>query len=211
MSLSQQSPIDLSNPVFANFGKNKLAIKWKKSAIGAIKQDEHGVHVEFEPDERQYIKLDQKRFQLVQFHFHHPSEHWVDGVPQTMELHVVHENTNDKSRAVIGVFIEPTSKSKLVPLLVPQLRSFLEDKDSEPDPNVSTNPLDWLPEDTKKYYRYEGSLTTPEYDENVSWVVLREPLKLSKKELMKLIPLLQHPARETQPLNRRFVLSNFKP
>ncbi len=90
-------------------------------------------------------------------------------------------------------------------------RSFLEDKDGEPDPNVSTNPLDWLPEDTKKYYRYEGSLTTPEYDENVSWVVLREPLKLSKKELMKLIPFLQHPARETQPLNRRFVLSNFKP
>lgn len=211
MSLSQQSPIDLSNPVVANFGKNKLSIKWKKSAKGTIVSDEHGVHVEFEPDERQYIKLDQKRFQLLQFHFHHPSEHWVDGVQQTMELHVVHENTDDNTRAVIGVFIEPTSKSKLVPSLVPQLRSFLEDKDGEPDPNVSTNPLDWLPEDTKKYYRYEGSLTTPNYDENVSWVVLREPLKLSKKELMKLIPFLQHPARETQPLNRRFVLSNFKP
>ncbi|MEZ5943960.1 MAG: carbonic anhydrase family protein [Planctomycetaceae bacterium] len=211
MSRSQQSPIDLSNPVVTDFGKNKLAIKWKKTAKGAIKPDEHGVHIEFEPDERQFIKLDQKQFQLVQFHFHHPSEHWVAGVQQTMELHIVHQNKDDKSRAVIGVFIEPSTKSKVVPTLIPQLRSFLDPQDDNSDPVVSTKPFDWLPEDVKHYYRYEGSLTTPKYDENVSWVVLREPLKLSKKELMKLIPFLQHPAREAQPLNRRFVLSNFKP
>jgi len=129
-----------------------------------------------------------------------------------MELHIVHQNVEDQSRAVVGVFIEATSKSKFTPSLIPKIRTFLEAKesDTEPDPEVSTNPLDWLPEDTKKYYRYEGSLTTPDYDENVSWVVLRDSLMISKKELMKLIPYLQHPARMPQPLNRRFVLANFK-
>lgn len=210
MSVPQQSPIDLTNPIHADFGKGKLSIKWKKSAIGKIKKDDHGVHVEFGGDERQYIELDEKRFQLVQFHFHHPSEHWVGGVQQTMELHVVHQNIEDGTRAVMGIFIEPSGKAKSAPSLVAQMQGFFESKDDQPDPSISTNPLDWLPDDVKHYYRYEGSLTTPEYDENVSWAVLREPLKIPKDELMKLIPYLQHPARLPQALNRRFLLANFK-
>lgn len=210
MSLSQQSPVDLTNPIYADFGKGRLSIKWKKSAIGTIKKDDHGVHVEFGSDERQYIELDKKRFQLVQFHFHHPSEHWVEGVQQTLELHVVHQNIEDGSRAVVGVFIEPSGKTKKVPLLVGQMQRFFELKDGQPDPSISTNPLDWLPGDVKHYYRYEGSLTTPEYDENVSWAVMRESLKIPTDDLMKLIPYLQHPARLPQPPNRRFILANFK-
>jgi carbonic anhydrase len=210
MGESQQSPINLSNPVFVDFGRDKLSIKWKRSAIGKIKKDEHGVHVELGGDQRQYIELDRKRFHLVQFHFHHPSEHWVDGIQQTMELHVVHQNIDDGSRAVLGIFIEPDEKASSVPTLVKQMRGFFESKEAEPDPSISTNPLDWRPKDTKHYYRYEGSLTTPEYDENVSWVVLRDLLKLPKDELMALIPYLQHPARLPQALNRRFVLANFK-
>lgn len=211
MGLTQQSPINLSNPIEVDFGKDKLSIKWKKSAIGTIEKDEHGVHVEFGSDERQYIELDQKRFHLVQFHFHHPSEHWVAGVQQTMELHVVHQNIDDGSRAVVGIFIEPSEKAKSLPSLVPQLRGYFESKETQPDPSISTNPLDWCPDDVKLYYRYEGSLTTPDYDENVSWVVLRDSLKISKDELMKLIPYLQHPARLPQARNRRFLLANFKP
>lgn len=127
-----------------------------------------------------------------------------------MELHVVHQNINDGCRAVVGIFIEPDDKATAIPGLVTQLREYFESTDAEPHPAISTNPLDWLPNDTKHYYRYEGSLTTPDYDENVSWVVLREPLKVPKNELMKLIPFLKHPARLPQPLNRRFLLANFK-
>lgn len=210
MSQRQQSPINLTNSIFVDFGKDKLAIKWKRSATGMIKKDEHGVHVEFGSDQRHYIELDKKRFHLVQFHFHHPSEHWVDGIQQTMELHVVHQNIDDGGRAVLGIFIEPDEKSSSAPSLVSQLRNFFESKDAEPDPMISTNPLDWRPKNTKHYYRYEGSLTTPQYDENVSWVVLKDSLKLPKDELMRLIPYLKHPARLPQPLNRRFLLANFK-
>jgi carbonic anhydrase len=210
MGSSQQSPIDLTNPIYADFGKGELSIKWKKSALGKIKPDEHGVRVEFGGDERQYIELDKKRFHLVQFHFHHPSEHWVTGVQQTMELHVVHQNIDDGTRAVLGIFIEPSGKSKTAPSLISQLQEFFESKGGPRDPSISTNPLDWLPDDVEHYYRYEGSLTTPDYDENVSWAVLRDPLKVPKDELMRLIPYLQHSARLPQALNRRFLLANFK-
>lgn len=209
MSQNQQSPINLTSPIHTDFGKNKLAVKWKRSAVGTI-DGEHGVTVIFGADQRQYIELDRKRFHLVQFHFHHPSEHWVDGVQQTLELHVVHQNIDDGTRAVLGIFIEPGGKTASVPTLVPKMRAYFESKDEDPEPEFPTNPLDWLPDDKKHYYRYEGSLTTPRYDENVSWVILRDSLKIPKDELMNLIPHLKHPARLPQALDRRFVLANFK-
>lgn len=209
MGQPQQSPIDLVNSILTDFGKDGLEIKWKKSALGTIHQDEHGVQVNFGGDERQYIVLDRKRFHLAQFHFHHPSEHWIAGKQQTMELHVVHQNVNDGSRAVIGIFIDTSGDAKLVPTLVPQINSFIIDKDVQESSSHSVNPLEWLPTDTSKYYRYEGSLTTPEYDENVSWVILKEPLLLPKSELVELIKIFKHPARLPQAINRRFLLANF--
>jgi carbonic anhydrase len=211
MSQAQQSPIDLTAPIVTDFGREGLEIKWKKSAHGKIYKDEHGVHVEFGGDERQFIVLGRKKFHLVQFHFHHPSEHWIDGRQQTMELHVVHQNLNDGSRAVIGIFIEASSDAESVPALVPHIKSLFGGQDQLPEIVVSTNPLDWLPSDTSLYYRYEGSLTTPDYDENVSWVVLKDPLLMPKDDLVELIEIFRHPARIPQALNRRFLLSNFKP
>ncbi|MFO0847598.1 MAG: carbonic anhydrase family protein [Gemmataceae bacterium] len=208
--MPQQSPINLTDPVHADFGRDKLQIHWKKSASGLVKKDEHGVTVTFAADERQYVVLDQKRFHLVQFHFHHPSEHWVDGRQQTMELHVVHQNADDGSRAVVGVFIEATDKGAVVPALVPQLKAILGGSGDDTDPTVAHNPLEFLPENTDEYYRYEGSLTTPEFDENVSWAVLRQPKLLPKAELVDLIKLFKHPARLPQGLNRRFLLANFR-
>lgn len=207
--MPQQSPIDVIDPVVTNFGKNGLDTKWKKSAVGKLKKDEHGVHVEFGADEGQYVTLDRTKFHLVQFHFHHPSEHWVSGKEQTIELHVVHQNTREEGRAVIGIFIEPDDSAKSVPALVPYLKSFAEDPEGHGGEEIPTNPLEWLPGDSEHYYRYEGSLTTPGYDEDVKWVVLKDPLLLPKAELNDLIKIFKHPARWPQPLNRRFVLANF--
>jgi carbonic anhydrase len=128
-----------------------------------------------------------------------------------MELHVVHQNVNDGNRAVIGIFIEVSSEAMAVPSLVPQIKAYFGSKDEQPEADISTNPLEWLPSDTSHYYRYEGSLTTPDFDENVSWVVLKEPLFLPKVDLIELIEIFRHPARLPQALNRRFLLANFKP
>lgn len=211
MALTQQSPINLTDPYVTDFGKRGLQIKWKQSAHGKIKKDEHGVQVEFSADERQFVLLGAKKFHLVQFHFHHPSEHWIDGQQQTMELHVVHQNVDDGQRVVLGIFIEPSATVKKVPSLVPQIKTFFGDSDPVLAGQISTNPLDWLPADTSLYYRYEGSLTTPDYDENVSWAIFKEPLFLPKVELIALIKIFKHPARLPQAVNRRFVLANFKP
>lgn len=210
MGQSQQSPINLQNPLFNEFGKDGLQIKWQKSASGHIKKDEHGVHVVFDADERQYVILNRRKFHLVQFHFHHPSEHWVNGKQQTMELHVVHQNIDDASRAVVGIFIEPTDETAKALDLFALIKAFASGATTTPEKPATINPLAFLPKDTEHYYRYEGSLTTPDYDENVSWAILKEPLKRPKKEVAEMIRIFQHPARFPQPLNRRYLLANFR-
>lgn len=127
-----------------------------------------------------------------------------------MELHVVHQNIDDGTRAVVGVFIEPTAEAVAVPALVPQLEAILGGSDDGTDPGVAHNPLEFLPENADEYYRYEGSLTTPGFDENVSWVVLRHPKLLPKAEVTELVKLFRHPARLPQGLYRRLLLANFK-
>jgi carbonic anhydrase len=156
MSLIQQSPINLTKPIVTDFGKDGLDIKLKSSAHGTVKKDEHGAQIVFGGDERQFIVLGRKKFHLVQFHFHHPSEHWIDGKQQTLELHIVHQNIDDGARAVLGVFVDFDPSATIAPSLVPHIVTHLSGGSIQPTEPVATNPLEWLPADTSKYYRYEA-------------------------------------------------------
>lgn len=209
--MSQQSPIDIRNPIYADFGDGRLKIVWNGDVHGHIHQGDHGLQVVFASDCRQYIELSGKQYHLRQFHFHHPSEHWMDGCQHTMELHVVHQNSHDGSLAVIGIFIEPGKTKDPLHSLFNQIASLASAGSSNgPDYYVSFNPLDFLPNDWEKHYRYEGSLTTPPYSENVSWVVIKNPYEMNKTKLAKILELFKAEARFPQPLNRRYVLSTFK-
>lgn len=60
------------------------------------------------------------------------------------------------------------------------------------------------------FYRYEGSLTTPPHSENVSWIVLKEHNKLDSADEIAVEKDATESARDLQPVNRRFILRNFK-
>lgn len=210
MADQQQSPINIQKAIYADFGADGLSIHWQREIHGHIHKDDHGVKVEFASDMRLYIELGGKRFHLRQFHFHHPSEHWVDGEQRTLELHLVHQNIDDGSLAVIGVFIEPGNAKSPFPSLMAQIDTVLgEGTQEEAKPNASTNPWDFLPETWEQHYRYQGSLTTDPFTESVSWVVVKDPLNLPTAKLSKLIKIFKSEARFPQPLNRRFILKTF--
>lgn len=212
MSRSQQSPINLHDPIYAELRDEALGIHWNGVIPGHAVKDEHGLKVQFAPDHRQFIRLGGKPFHLASFHFHHPSEHWVEGEQHTVELHVVHQNVNDGSLAVIGIFIEVGEPVGECPALVTQLKAFLgTTAEPESGGKVVADPSRFLPENTEEYYRYEGSLTTPEFSENVSWVVLRTPFFMAAEDIKALIVEFEKPARFPEPLNRRFVLATFRP
>lgn len=215
MSDQQQSPVHIKSPVVTKYPK-PLKIRWSKNLDGTLTSHHGKVGVGFSGDKNERISFDGKDFHIVQFHFHHKSEHWIDDKQYPMELHIVHQNCdpNDGKLAVLGIMIEADNNAESLPGLIEMIDSFQKD-DTCSREDFKTNPNEWLPKDkqgkplTDHYYRYEGSLTTRPYSEIVSWVVLREPLKLPRKEINKLIRCAGEPARLPQPLNRRFVLANF--
>ncbi|XP_014736638.1 PREDICTED: carbonic anhydrase 4 [Sturnus vulgaris] len=70
-------------------------------------------------------------------------------------------------------------------------------------------------EDLGRYYRYEGSLTTPDCYEGVTWTIFEKPVELSLRQLSKFATLhfdstnssaMTENFRPAQPLNGRTVL-----
>jgi len=63
-----------------------------------------------------------------------------------------------------------------------------------------------MPED-RDYYRFNGSLTTPPCTEGVLWLVLKQPLTVSKAQVDEFAHVMHHPNnRPVQPLHARPVL-----
>jgi carbonic anhydrase len=204
MAWEQQSPINLEATVSADGPRDYLRLAWSSALDGFSVVGDHGREIIFPLSDDKYLELQGKPFRLRSFHFHHPCEHLLNGKQFLGELHIVHQNVEDCSLAVIGIFlgIDPDARDNKE--LVALAECFQRAKESPCV--IPLRPSWWLPDKRERVFRYEGSLTTPPFTESVSWIVLPEP-KLVSKELFHAI-FGSHPqkARGIQPLNRRYVL-----
>ena len=208
MITAQQSPIDLRDPVRTDYGEGLLRIEWTGRVRGTVVRDGHDVKIIYGADARQRILLDGKTYHLAEMHFHHPAEHWVDGRQHTVEVHIVSQNAHDGTRVAFGIFIE--AKGDDPDLNLEGDLHSIEVCEAPGSTGISTDPRIYLPSDVGHYYRYEGSLMTPGYEEDVSWVVFQDVARFPRRQVDRMVRLFGHPARLPQPLNRRFVLANFE-
>jgi carbonic anhydrase len=140
----------------------------------------------------------------VQYHFHAPSEHRVNGKSYEMELHLVHKSAIGEL-AVIGVFIKRGRTHPTLDRLLDQAPREASGKVSNQEILIDPNLL--LPT-ARVYFHYQGSLTTPPCSEGVRWFVLKEPQEASAEQIARFSALFAGgTARPVQPLNSRFVFS----
>lgn len=192
-----QSPIDLVKAIKAKL--NKIDLHYSESDINLIN---NGHTIQENYDEGSYAEIDGEKFQLLQLHFHTPSEHTVNGKHYAMEMHLVHKD--DKNNlAVIGVFFKIGKKNTELEKLVSHLPSRKTEKYTSDKIKIDLNKL--LPSD-KSYYHYYGSLTTPNCAEGVNWKVFVNPIEASKEQINEFHKIMGSNARPTQPLNKRFLL-----
>jgi carbonic anhydrase len=147
------------------------------------------------------ITLDGSEYQLVQFHFHTPSEEKINGKNFPLVAHFVHRNAEGKLAVVAVLFKSGKENEALKPVF-----DAMPNKEGEVARLAAFNPADVLPP-VRTYYAFEGSLTTPPCSEDVRWQVLKNPVALSKNQITAFRKLYPMNARPVQPLNGRDVRS----
>ncbi|GAA0940647.1 carbonic anhydrase family protein [Virgisporangium aurantiacum] len=142
------------------------------------------------------LLLGTTRYDLLQYHFHTPSEHTLDGHRYPVEQHFVHSGP-DGETLVLGLFLVPGGRKDVIPDPLP--------KECGPDLHAKVDLKTALPRDLSTF-RYQGSLTTAPFTEPVSWLVLRQPLAVAATGIAGLRRLFPDgDARATQPLNGRVI------
>nr|UDM84255.1 carbonic anhydrase 5-like protein [Tridacna squamosa] len=140
-------------------------------------------------------------YNTAQFHFHWGhrnhvgSEHTIDGKAAPIELHIVNWNSDEyksiaeavtepEGLAVLGMLFEVSQEDNEA--LEPLVKALLKVRD--PDKKVKTeipavSMRHYLPAAPERFYRYNGSLTTPGCFESVVWTVFHHRLPISRRQL----------------------------
>ena len=190
----EQSPIDLTNAQGNDL--QDIVFDYKPSAV-KILNNGHTVQVNY--DAGSSIQVNGKSYQLVQFHFHVPSEHSVDGELSATEMHLVHK-ADDDSLAVVGVMINDGAENEAFAPVWDNLPA--EESPETTIDGATINAADLLP-DTFTYYTYPGSLTTPPCSEGVTWLVLTTPIEMSAEQIEAFEMIVELNNRPVQSLNGR--------
>jgi carbonic anhydrase len=191
-----QSPIDIRHAEKADLPP--IQFDYAPSSLRII-DNGHTVMVNYEPGS--FITVGGHRYQLTQFHFHHPSEEHIDGKSFDMEIHLVHSDASG-NLAVVAVLL----KSGKVNIGLQTMWDHLpKEKDKEATvEGVLINAADLLPVN-RGYYTFIGSLTTPPCTEGVTWFVLKTPEEISSGEVGVFAKVYPDDARPTQKLEGRVV------
>jgi carbonic anhydrase len=140
-------------------------------------------------------------YRLDQFHFHTPSEEQVNGKRFAMVAHLVHKSDTGQL-AVVAVLLEVAGSNILIDKVWTYMPLDAGDRVAMPRELLDLNEL--LPAD-QRYYQFMGSLTTPPCTEGVLWLVLKQPVKISKLQYKLFSQLYPNNARPVQPVNGRAV------
>lgn len=193
---AQQSPVDLTGAASAAIPAP--VPHWIPVRGGQVANNGHTLQVNV--DSAGSIQLAGKDYVLKQFHFHHPSEHTIEGKAYPLEVHFVHA-APDGDLAVIGaLFQEGAANPNL-----DAIWSAAPVSEGEARFNAALDIAKFMPA-MADAYRYEGSLTTPPCSETVHWTVMAKPVTASASQIAAFAALFPHNARPVQPLNRRYVL-----
>ena len=192
---SNQSPINLASGT--SVGAAELSFNYQPSSLTIINNG-HTIQAHAPPGNS--IMVDGKTFGLLQFHFHAPSEHTVEGSYFSLEMRLVHANT-EGNLAVVGVlFADGKDDTVLAPVW-----SVMPHTTEEQGVAEGFNLAALLPA-SREIYRYSGSLTTPPCSEGVRWMVMQTPRNASAEQVHAFSALVGPNNRPVQPLGAREVL-----
>ncbi|XP_034692782.1 alpha carbonic anhydrase 1, chloroplastic [Vitis riparia] len=203
-----QSPVDIiTNQTELNPNLKPLSRNYRPGKSTLVNNG-FNVGVRFDEDVG-VLLVDGKNYSLKQMHWHSPSEHRIDGLQYPAELHLVHR-TDDGNIAVVGILYQYGDADPLLSKLKNKLDELAKDvcaSNEQSQVSLGTMDTKLIRRNTRRYYRYMGSLTTPPCSEKVAWHILGKIRDISKDQVAALkAPLnsdCKDNSRPLQPLNGR--------
>ena len=193
---SQQSPVDIIGSIKAQLPP--LRIAWGKTADTIVN---NGHTIQLNAAKGSTLTFGGGPYELLQFHFHRPSEHLIGGKSFPMEAHFVHADASG-GLAVVGALMVAGKPNPVFSRIIATMPTH-EGEPVKADPAVNPNGL--LPR-RLGYYRYPGSLTTPPCSETVEWLLLTDPIQVADADIAGFAKLYAMNARPVQKANRRDLL-----
>ncbi|MGW6929518.1 carbonic anhydrase family protein [Lentzea sp. NPDC054927] len=185
------------------YGSSALELKYVRKDTAdpngcTIRNHEETEEAEVEPGSG-HVTVAGTRYDLVQFHFHTPSEHQFAGRNTPLEMHLVHRSAEGKL-LVVGVPLVVGGHSVVDDVLAKLSPECGAPVDIEP---INLNRL--LPVGHHTLH-YTGSLTTAPFTEGVEWYLTGEQ-HVSAATIARFQGLFTAGnARATQPLNGRTIV-----
>jgi carbonic anhydrase len=192
-----ESPIDVKQATISDLPA--LVFNYSGAPLNIV-DNGHTVMVTYAPGST--LTVGNNKYELKQFHFHHPSEERIHGMQFDMVVHLVHQDSKGHV-AVVAVLLKQGRENSMVG----QLRAKVPAEKEHPVklPELLINAADILPNNLG-YYTFPGSLTTPPCTEGVIWYVVKTPMEISSEQLDWFTKLYPSDARPIQPLHGRTIL-----
>ena len=167
---------------------------------GVIRELDNGHTIQINAKTGGKLTVADRSYALVQFHFHAPSEHTVDGEYFPMEMHFVHQAA-DGALAVVGLLMEEGSPNPGIEPLWANLPAGAGMEAAIEVPVAFAKHV--FPDVGTGFYHYDGSLTTPPCSEGVKWYLRKTRTQISKEQIAAFTAVYDHNNRPVQALNDR--------
>ncbi len=191
----RQSPIDIRSGIQVQL--EAIEFDYQPTGFSVI-DNGHTVQVNLPPGNA--ITVMGRRYDLLQFHFHRPSEERINGRQFDMVAHLVHKDAEGRL-AVVAVLLDRGASQPVIQNVWNALP--LEKGEEQAAPSV-IDLKRLLPED-KRYFTYMGSLTTPPCSEGVLWMVMKTPVNISPEQINIFARLYPMNARPIQQVSGRLI------
>lgn len=192
---SRQSPIDIRDGMKVEL--EQISFDYHPSSFNVV---DNGHTVQVGVSGGNYITVQNRMFELQQFHFHRPSEERINGKAFEMVVHLVHRDAEGRL-AVLALLLERGAPQATIQTVWNNLPL---EKLETMQPTILLDPAEMLPV-RRDYYTYMGSMTEPPCSEGVLWLVMKQPVQASPAQMALFSRLYPLNARPIQPGNGRII------
>jgi carbonic anhydrase len=191
----RQSPIDIREGIKVDL--ESIRFDYRPSTFRIV-DNGHTVSVAVGDSS---FSLTGKTYELEEVHFHRPAEMRINGQRYDMSVHLVHRSL-DGGLAVVALLLERGVEHPEIQTLWNHIP--LEKNAPVQPPNSIVDPARLLPE-SRQYYTFMGSLTTPPCTEGVLWLVMKQPVQVSDEQIRIFTRLYRNNARPVQTTGDRLI------